>query len=68
LDGFLDVPYGHATLAYNAVGDVKNARVYARLARLAVELKDGVGVGDWNLWKRMEVAPKEHWSWRKRKV
>jgi hypothetical protein len=67
LDAFLDVPYGHATLAYNAVGDDKEARRYAKLARLAVTLKDGVGVGDWNLWRKMEVAPKVHWSWEKRK-
>ena len=66
LDGFLDVPYGHATLMYNAAGDEEGARKYARLARDAVGLKEGEGQGDWNFWTRMEGAPKKHWSWKRR--
>lgn len=67
LDGFLDVPYGHATLMYNAAGDEAGAKKYARLARDAVGLKEGTGQGDWKFWRRMEVGPRQHWSWGKRK-
>lgn len=66
LDGFLDSAYGYATLAYNAVGDAKNAKRYAKLAIEAIELKDGKGTKDWVMWNELVGDPTKHWSWRYR--
>lgn len=68
LDGFLDVPYGHAALMYSAVGDAEGVVKYARLARKAVGLKEGIGKGDWNFWGKVENDPTGHWSWNRRKA
>ena len=66
-DGFLDTAYGYAALAYNAVGDAKEAKRYAELAIEAIVLKDGQGTKDWAMWKEMVQDPKKHWSWKYRK-
>lgn len=61
------MPYGHAALMCSAYGDREGVLKYARLAREAVGLKDGEGVGDWGLWDRVSGEPEGHWSWGKRR-
>ena len=36
------------------------------VAREAVGLKEGVGIGDWGFWDRLIDEPEGHWSWRRR--
>ncbi|KAF2869649.1 hypothetical protein BDV95DRAFT_448922, partial [Massariosphaeria phaeospora] len=66
LEGFLDVPYGHAALAYNAVGDVENAVRYAEMAAQAVRLKDGAWTENLRVWEEVGREPRGHWSYRRR--
>jgi hypothetical protein len=64
LHGFLDSAYGHAVLAYNAIGDAKEAVKYAKLAAEAVALKDGPQAADFKMWNELMINPEGHWSWR----
>jgi hypothetical protein len=71
LDAFLDEPYGHAALTYNAVGDAQGASKYAKLAAEGTWLKYGWEKG-WGLekvreWEEMGRNPEGHSSWRKRR-
>ena len=66
LESFLDVAYGYAALAYNAVGNVREAQRYARLA-IAVLLSNGVTEGpNYTAWEELARSPVDHWSWRRR--
>ncbi|KAF2274543.1 SET domain-containing protein [Westerdykella ornata] len=67
LDGFLDVPYGFAALAYNAVGDTTRAIKYAKLAKEAILLKDGPWTPNMQIWTELLKDPTQHWSFRRRK-
>jgi hypothetical protein len=64
LDSFLDTAYGHAVFTYNAVGDIKNAVKYARLAAEATVMTNGPHAPDFSLWKEVIMNPEAHWSWR----
>lgn len=66
LEGFQDVPYGFAALAYNAVGDTKKASRYAELAQELILMKDGPWTPNLQLWKELLKDPKQHWSYRRR--
>lgn len=66
LEGFLDVPYGFAALAYNSVGDVENARKFAELAKDVVLVKDGVWTPNLDMWDELVRAPERHWSYKRR--
>ncbi|KAB5528054.1 hypothetical protein GE09DRAFT_1009459, partial [Coniochaeta sp. 2T2.1] len=46
LDGYLDVPYGYAALAYSDLGDRDSARHYAQLAREKTMVRYGPGHPD----------------------
>ncbi|KAF2802850.1 uncharacterized protein BDZ99DRAFT_354000, partial [Mytilinidion resinicola] len=66
LEGFLDVPHGHAAMAYSAVCNAEEAARHAKLAAeiLAVKLAPTVpGVAEW---EEMAADVKAHWSWGKR--
>ena len=66
LEGFLDIPYGFAALAYNAVGDFRKAEEYADLAKQTILLKDGKWTPNMDIWTELLKAPKSHWSFRRR--
>ncbi|KAH8727683.1 hypothetical protein GQ44DRAFT_94110 [Phaeosphaeriaceae sp. PMI808] len=66
LEGFLDIAYGFAALAYNAVGDEESAREYAEKAKEAVLLKDGKWSANLRIWEEMLGDVRQHWSWRRR--
>lgn len=66
LEGFLDVPYGFAALAHNAVGNKKMAIKYAELAVEAILLKDGPWTENLAMWRGLLEDPVKHWSWRRR--
>jgi hypothetical protein len=66
LEGFMDVTYGFAALAYSAVGDEEGARGYAERAREAVLMKDGVWSANLRIWEEMLGNVRAHWSWRRR--
>ncbi|KAJ9501435.1 hypothetical protein H2202_003229 [Exophiala xenobiotica] len=68
LDGFLDTAYGYAALTYNAVGSVRGAKKYAKLAAEAAAMKYGPSHSDVNVWKELERDPQGHVSWRRRKI
>ncbi|KAF2185295.1 SET domain-containing protein [Zopfia rhizophila CBS 207.26] len=67
LEGFLDIPYGFAALAYNAVGDSERATKYAEKAVDAILMKDGPWTPNLRIWNEMLQDPKTHWSYRRRK-
>lgn len=67
LEGFLDIPYGFAALAYNAVGDSKKAEKYAQQAREIILLKDGPWTRNMELWNELIMDPKKHWSFQRRR-
>ncbi|KAL2433274.1 hypothetical protein ABEF95_003282 [Exophiala dermatitidis] len=76
LDAFMDTPYGHAALTYNAVGSARGARKYARLAAEAALLKygpdanadvDADGKRSMETWRELMRNPMGHSSWRRRK-
>jgi hypothetical protein len=50
LEGFMDVPYGFAALAYNAVGDEEMAVEYAKRAEELILLKDGEWAPNLRIW------------------
>jgi hypothetical protein len=70
LQGFMDIPYGFAALAYSAVGDGQGARAYAEKAKRAVLMKDGRWSENLRIWEGMLEEEGEgvegHWSWRRR--
>ncbi|KAF1941812.1 SET domain-containing protein [Clathrospora elynae] len=67
LEGFMDISYGFAALAYNAVGDAEAAKQYAEKAREAVLMKDGAWADNLRIWEEMLGEGVEgHWSWRRR--
>jgi hypothetical protein len=66
LEGFMDVAYGFAALAYSAVGDEEGARGNAERAREAVLMKDGVWSANLRIWEEMLGNVRAHWSWRRR--
>ncbi|KAF2099799.1 SET domain-containing protein [Rhizodiscina lignyota] len=70
LDAFMDVAYGHAALAYNAVRDKKRAKEYATLAREKSGQRYGPHGRDLGMWDELMNDPTKHWSWmwRKRNV
>ena len=66
LEGFLDVPFGFAALAFNAVGMADEARVWAAKARSAVLVKDGEGADALRIWDSLLSDAEGHWSYRRR--
>lgn len=66
LEGFMDVAYGFAALAYSAVGNKDEAARYAEKARDAVLMKDGRWSGNLRIWEDMLGGVEGHWSWRRR--
>ena len=66
LEGFLDVPYGFAALACNAVGRAQEASVWAEKARSAVLMKDGKGADALRIWDSLLDSVEGHWSYRRR--
>ncbi|KAF2637936.1 SET domain-containing protein [Massarina eburnea CBS 473.64] len=66
LEGFMDVPYGFAALAYNAVGDEDMAREYAGKALELGLMKDGSWTISAQIWREMLKGPSGHWSYRMR--
>lgn len=66
MEGFLDVPFGHAALAANAVGDVQAARWWAEKARMAVLRKDGKDAGAMKVWESLLADTERHWSFGRR--
>ncbi|KAF1924496.1 SET domain-containing protein, partial [Didymella exigua CBS 183.55] len=66
LQGFMDVPYGFAALACNAVGQSAEARAWAGRARDAVLGKDGTGAAALRIWDSLLGDAERHWSYRRR--
>jgi hypothetical protein len=66
LEGFMDVAYGFAALAYSAVGDEPSAIKYAEKARGAILMKDGRWSANLRIWEEMLGDVRAHWSWRRR--
>ncbi|KAH7096032.1 hypothetical protein FB567DRAFT_544272 [Paraphoma chrysanthemicola] len=66
LEGFMDVAYGFAALAYSAVGDEARAVEFAERAREALLMKDGRWSGNLRIWEEMVGDVGGHWSWRRR--
>lgn len=66
LEGFLDVPYGFAALAWNAVGEAGEARRWAAEAKRAVLMKDGRGSDALKIWESLLSDAEGHWSYRQR--
>jgi hypothetical protein len=66
LEGFMDVAFGFAALAYSAVGNADRAVMYAEKAREAVLMKDGAWSGNLRIWEEMLGDVGAHWSWKRR--
>ena len=66
LEGFMDVGYGFAALAYSAVGDETNAGLYAEKAREAILMKEGRWAPNLKMYETLIGDLKGHWSWRRR--
>lgn len=66
LEGFMDVPYGFAALAYSAAGDEVEAINFAEKAKEAVLMKDGLWSANLKIWVELLADVKSHWSWRRR--
>lgn len=66
LEGFMDVAYGFAALAWNAAGDSEKAISYAKEAKEAILMKDGKWVPNLQLWDEIIKDTKGHWSYRRR--
>jgi hypothetical protein len=63
---FLDVAYGLAALAYNAVGREKEAKRFADLAARVLWF-NGMAEGEaFREWRSFADKPSAHWSWRRR--
>lgn len=70
LEAFLDVAYGHAALSFSSVGDEKNTKKYAEMAREKSWQRYGPSSPDMDMWDELVQKPMSHWSWmwRKKKV
>ncbi|KAF1956303.1 hypothetical protein CC80DRAFT_413401, partial [Byssothecium circinans] len=66
LEGFMDIPYGFAALAYNAVGDTKKATIYAEKAQELILMKDGPWTPNLQIWRELLKDPRSHWSYKRR--
>ena len=66
LQAFLDIPYGHAALAFSAVGDEEKARRYAQLATEKLIINGIPLASNWSTWRELAEDPTGHWSWRRR--
>ncbi|KAI8936175.1 hypothetical protein NX059_006608 [Plenodomus lindquistii] len=70
LEGFMDIAYGFAALTYSSFGNEVEAESFARKAKGAIEMKDGVWSANWKVWQEMldqeKGGVKGHWSWRRR--
>jgi hypothetical protein len=66
LEGFMDMAYGFAALAYSAVGDATKAIMYAKKAREAILIKDGKWASNLEIWDSLIADLRGHWSWRRR--
>lgn len=66
LEGFMDMAYGFAALAYNAAGESKKAVRFAEKAKEAILMKDGKWAPNLQLWNEVLADPKKHWSYRRR--
>ena len=66
LEGFMDMAYGFAALAYSAVGDKEKALGYAEKAQEAIVMKDGVWTANWRVWEEFRGGVEGHWSWKRR--
>ncbi|KAK7193846.1 hypothetical protein DPSP01_010187 [Paraphaeosphaeria sporulosa] len=66
LQGFMDVPYGFAALAYNAGGDDETAVEYAKRAEELILLKDGKWASNLAMMKELLRDPRGHWSFGRR--
>lgn len=67
LEGFLDIPYGFAALAYNAVGNSKQAREYSERAIETTLMKDGPWNPNLGMLRDLVRAPEKHWSFGQRR-
>jgi hypothetical protein len=66
LEGFMDMAYGFAALAYSAVGNKEKALRYAEKAQEAIIMKDGVWTTNWRVWEEFREGVEGHWSWKRR--
>ncbi|KAL5114689.1 hypothetical protein ACEQ8H_007423 [Pleosporales sp. CAS-2024a] len=66
LEGFMDIAYGFAALAYSAAGDKAGATSYAQKARQAILMKDGSWSANYRIWEDMLKDVHAHWSWQRR--
>jgi hypothetical protein len=66
LEGFMDVAYGFAALAYSAAGDEARAVGFAEKAKEAILMKDGRWSTNLRIWEELLEDVKAHWSWRRR--
>jgi hypothetical protein len=66
LQGFMDMAYGFAALAYSAVGNAEKAVYYAKEAQEAILMKDGLWTKNWKIWEELIADVEGHWSWRRR--
>jgi hypothetical protein len=66
LEGFMDLAYGFAALAYSGEGDEDGARRYAEMAKQAVLMKDGVWSANLRIWEELLGDVRGHWSWMRR--
>lgn len=66
LEGFMDVPYGFAALAFNAVRDDETAVEYAKRAKELILLKDGEWAPNLAMMEDILRDPRAHWSFGRR--
>ncbi|ETN44820.1 uncharacterized protein HMPREF1541_09695 [Cyphellophora europaea CBS 101466] len=68
LQGFMNTAYGHAALAYNAVGESGRATMYARKALDVARWRHGQrGSRAVEVWEEfLDMGAWKHWSWRRR--
>ena len=67
LHGYIDPAYCHAALTYNAVGGLRGAQKYIKLALEANKLRLGPTASDLGACNGLADNPENHWSWRLRK-
>ncbi|EGF99279.1 uncharacterized protein MELLADRAFT_68699 [Melampsora larici-populina 98AG31] len=58
--------YTRASVAYNAVGDTDQAKIYAALALTHGLIAAGPRWSDWPTVLKLEQNPEEHWSYKSR--
>ena len=66
IEGFMDVAYGFAALAHNAVGNSEKASQFSEKAKEAILMKDGKWGPNLKLWNEVLADPKKHWSYKRR--